>query len=117
MGPRDIADYKALAKEEGITFEDGDITQRWSEGVEAPQVGDYTLAASRFDSVAQDYPDNYLVSSLQKYADKNKPALSPTQMTMLFGSVGLMVVGAVVLVVMAILLARRHRHASQQPTT
>lgn len=112
---RDIADYKALAKEEGITFEDGDIARRWNEGVEALQVGDYTRAASRFDSVAQDYPDNYLVSSLQKYADKNKPALSPTQMIMLLVAVGLMVVGAVVLVVMAILLARRHRHTSQQP--
>lgn len=65
---RDVADLKALLVKNDIVLQTGGVTDDWNEGLAAYTAGDYSQALKLFTKVKNEYPANYLVSSLLSVA-------------------------------------------------
>lgn len=97
---RDIADLKKLLERNNITLEKGGVTEDWSNALDAYTTGNYAEALNLFTEVKQQYPANYLVSSLSRLAREQTGTASDTS-----GSVQAQGTITVVLVLIGLVVA------------
>jgi len=101
---RDIADLKKLLERNNITLEKGGVTDDWANGLDAYTAGNYTEALNLFTKVKQEYPANYLVSSMSRLAREQSGTPSDTSGTVQAQStitIVLVLIGLIVVVIAA----------------
>lgn len=117
---RDIADLKKLASDNNVTISaTSEVTDNWSNGLEAFQSEKYGSAATYFDVSRRLYAANYLATQLGDIATENAPSLfriaqNDVPRLILFYAiivVAMAVVGCIVLVV--IFIIRGHRRTTR----
>ncbi len=114
---RDVADLKALLQKNNITLKTGGVIDDWTRALAAYTKGNYEEALTYLTKVQDEYPANYLVSSLLNVAKQQVGTPEDTSTSYkaqglvaiaLATVVVLMVVVTIVLIALIVVLTRKH---------